>query len=119
MLKLFHLLRGACLAFGGFATSLCTRSGFLLSVLLADARDFVVELARLGKVAVLVVVGLVFEIFTVSVCHGLPLFADLLHDLEGAHVWVGIDDFGSRLLHEDHVGGEALLGFLDRFALLL
>ena len=67
----------------------------------------------------LVVISLVFEVFAVDFCHRLPGAADLLHDLESAHVRVVRDNLRTRLLDENHVRGEALFWLFYRLTLLL
>ena len=41
--------------------------------------------------------------------HGLPGLSHLLHDLKSTHTRVQLNNKRARLLHEDHVGAEALL----------
>ena len=67
----------------------------------------------------LVVIGLLLEVLSVLFGHRLPLFANFLHHFERAHVRVIRHNLGSRLLHEDHVGRQALLRLLDCLALVL
>jgi len=79
--------------------------------------DFVVEFPAFGQVSMLVVVGLILEVHTIRLSHGLPSSAALLHDLERAHIRVSIDNLWSRFFDKNHVRRQALLGLLDCCAL--
>jgi hypothetical protein len=80
---------------------------------LPDLLHLVVEGLLLLQVAELVPVSFELEVVALLSREGLPFLADLLHDLEGPHFRVSVHDQRPGLLDEDHVGGEALLGFLE------
>lgn len=72
---------------------LCLNSAVLLTNLL----HLVIVGALVIEVANLILVGLDLEVVPVLFAHGLPLFAYLLHHLQGTHVGVSLDDFGTSL----------------------
>lgn len=65
--------------------------------LLTDLLDLVIESLLLIEVPDLVAIGLLFEVVTLLISEGLPLLSDFLHDLQGTHLFVLIDDDRSRL----------------------
>lgn len=68
-----------------------------------DSLDLVIEGPLLVEVADLVLVSLVLEVVLALVGESLPLFPDLLHHLQCAHLWVCVHNDWSCFLHEDHV----------------
>lgn len=73
---------------------------FLLvgAYLLADLFNFVVELLRFGHISNFVLVSLLLEVVLLVLGEPLPLLAHLLHNLEGPHPRVAVNDLGPGLL---------------------
>ena len=69
----------------------------IFACLVTDFGNFVIELPLLFQIAVLVVVGLAFEVRAFSILHGLPCAAYLLHDFKRTHVWISINNLRSCL----------------------
>lgn len=88
-------------------------------ILLPDSGHLVIEGPRLDQVTIFIFISLVFKIFSVVLYHGLPRTAHLLHHFERAHINVCRHNLRPRLLHENHVGREALFRLFNRRALTL
>ena len=68
-----------------------------IGVFISNFSHSIIEFPLLFQISVLIVVGLALEVGAFVVLHGLPSAANLLHDLEGSHVWIGFNYLGSRL----------------------
>jgi len=92
--------------FAPFSVNGCVLSvcNYYLSLFSSECADLltyplnlVIECSLLLEVSHLILICLVFEVLALLCGQGLPLLADLLHNLEGPHLRVGINNKRSCL----------------------